>query len=972
MLYANRGVFGGLTALAAVALAGLASCNQVGTSILPFNLPPTPVITVDLTSGVAPLAVQFDSSGSTDDGFIVSRNWDFADGTGSQEIAPKHTFQSTGEFQVTLTLTDDQGASASRTRTIRVTEAPVAIISVDRTVADTAPATIIFDATASFDPDGEIVSYEWNFGDGSREFLSQVNHQYPSPGSYRAMLTVTDDTGIESEAELLISIGIRPPEIDLLVPPPSVTNMVLSPNSPLWLQAETGVEAGIPFTVRAGIDEDRDSCDAQTALFDLNTGTVIRRFTGHDDQVLDATFSFDGSLVLTASVDGTIRVYQTSSGAVTKVLELGIPVTAIAFAPNSQQFAYGLSTGQVFIRDIPADVIVRSYAGHTGPINDIEFSTDGVLLLTASDDGHGFVWDIDTATVLRDIDEGAPVRAIAFSDADPRTVATGGDNADISLWNFESSALVGTLTGHTAAVNDLDFSADGLALVSGSDDNTARIWSPFLGTEVVRLSGHTDAVSAVLFSPDAAHVATGGEDGSARVWMGATGALQRTVQPCSSRITSLSIADDGRQVLASIAARNSIQLDTDPPNGNDLNVTYPQALGLHNVEALANDDVPEGTYYLWAEIDTDRTAPVRDYASPTVQVVANFSVDNITNDTPIIPYVNDTATVIPDFDAPRQIFDLGPLNQGDRVFLSLATTPGFGASFELPNNIAGLPEFSVMMLDANRDIFTWYQDDFVLFTRDVKLVVGHDSPHYYVVLDGGIGLNVQIQRDSGLYETRGQTIYLNFDGTPAVTVGGQPPTSIAALDASDFNAYFAVNPNWGDNETQSLKAAIVSTIQSIYDGYDVQFVTSDAGTPTAPFQTMHIGGTSTSLYGIADYIDPRNETLTGTGITFAVTIGAGTIENGGVFNPVDNLSELGAAIGRVAAHEIGHLLGLRHTADGTDVMQSGGAGRDAGDPTIPRIFKSATVLQSEQVDSLPALGTQNAPLLLLETLGVEP
>ncbi len=972
MLYANRGAFGGLAALVAAGFAGLLSCTQDGTTVLPINLPPTPVITVDLTRGVVPLTVQFDSSGSTDDGFIVSRAWDFGDGASSQEIAPKHTFLLTGEFDVTLTLTDDEGATSTRTRTITVTDAPVPIISVDRTIAASAPATIVFDATASFDPDGEIVEYEWNFGDGSREFLDQVNHQYASPGSYRATLTVTDDNGVESEAEILISIGIRPPAIELLTPPPSVTNMVLSPNSPLWLQAETSVEAGVPFTVRGGLDADRDACDAQTALFDLNTGSIIRRFTGHDDEVLDATFSFDGSLVLTASVDGTIRLYQTGTGAVTSVLELGVPVTALAFAPNSQQFAYGLSTGQIFIRDIPADVIVRTYNSHSAAVTDIEFSHDGVLLLSASEDGRGLVWDVDTAAVLRDFDEGAPVNAIAISRSEPRTVATAGDNADISLWNYESGALVGTLSGHTAAVNDLAFSADGLALVSGSDDNSARVWSPFLGTEVVRLTGHTDAVTAVLFSPDAARVITGGEDGAARVWLGATGALQRTVQPCASTITSLSIADDGRQVLASIAAKNGIPLDTDPPNGNDLNVTYPQALVLHNVAALSNADVPEGQYFLWAEIDTDRTNAVRAYAGPTVQVVGDFDTDGITADTPILPYVNDTATVITDPDEVRQIFDLGPLNQGDRLFLSLASTPGFGASFELPNNVAGLAEFSIMILDANEDIFAWYQDDFVLFTQDAKLIVGHDSPHYYVVLDGGIGLNVRIERDTDLFAPRAQTVFLNFDGIASIAVGGLPVTSVSALDASDFNGYFSVNPNWGNNETETLKAAILNTIQSAYDGYNLQFVTSDAGVPSGPHQTMHIGGSSSSLYGIADYIDPRNDTLTGSGITFAVSIGAGTIENPGVFNPVDNLSELGAAIGRVAAHEIGHLLGLRHTADGTDIMQSGFDGVDSGDPTISRILKSAVVSQSEQVSFLPALGTQNAPVTLIETVGVEP
>ena len=112
-----------------------------------FNLAPQVVLTVDVQRGVAPLNVHFSSSGSADDGVIVRRQWDFGDGASSEEISPSHTFVATGEYTTTLTLTDNQGASASRGVVIAVTEQPIAVIEVDRTSAPTAPATFNFDGS---------------------------------------------------------------------------------------------------------------------------------------------------------------------------------------------------------------------------------------------------------------------------------------------------------------------------------------------------------------------------------------------------------------------------------------------------------------------------------------------------------------------------------------------------------------------------------------------------------------------------------------------------------------------------------------------------------------------------------------------------------------------------------------------------------------------------------------------------------
>jgi PKD repeat protein len=176
----------------------------------------------------------FDSGGSHDpDGVIVSYVWDFGDGNQARSSQPAdstvaHTYNSAGTYQVSLTVTDDGGLSATANHTIVVEEVipnqpPVAaIIGPDSALVG---ETVIFDSGNSHDPDGAIVSYVWDFGDGKpsravNSGASTVAHTYNTAGAYQVSLTVTDDGGLSAMATHIIVIeGIAPNQ-----PPQAVIN----------------------------------------------------------------------------------------------------------------------------------------------------------------------------------------------------------------------------------------------------------------------------------------------------------------------------------------------------------------------------------------------------------------------------------------------------------------------------------------------------------------------------------------------------------------------------------------------------------------------------------------------------------------------------------------------------------------------------------------------------------------------------
>ena len=173
------------------------------------NLPPSASFTNDLSTGNAPLTVQFDASQSSDpDGDTLSYSWNFGDGTTATGVSISHVFDTPGSYQVSLTVSDGSlNDTTSKTITVNDDTTPTitASISVDSN-SGIAPATISFDGSGSTSSDGSSLSYNWGFGDGTSGTGSSLNHEYTTAGSYVAILTVTNPDGISDTDQLTITI----------------------------------------------------------------------------------------------------------------------------------------------------------------------------------------------------------------------------------------------------------------------------------------------------------------------------------------------------------------------------------------------------------------------------------------------------------------------------------------------------------------------------------------------------------------------------------------------------------------------------------------------------------------------------------------------------------------------------------------------------------------------------------------------
>ncbi|UCE74551.1 MAG: PKD domain-containing protein [Methanomassiliicoccales archaeon] len=152
------------------------------------------------------------------DGYIVAYDWDFGDGTNGSGVTITHNYTQFGFYNVTLTITDDDGATGSfivfviveqegppeNQPPVAIAEPPLQIVIVGEEAW--------FSGNGSYDPDGYIISYDWDFGDGTNGSGVEISHVYTIPGDYIVTLTVRDDDNATDIDTIFVTVQEQPPQ----------------------------------------------------------------------------------------------------------------------------------------------------------------------------------------------------------------------------------------------------------------------------------------------------------------------------------------------------------------------------------------------------------------------------------------------------------------------------------------------------------------------------------------------------------------------------------------------------------------------------------------------------------------------------------------------------------------------------------------------------------------------------------------
>ncbi|APW61058.1 protein kinase domain-containing protein [Paludisphaera borealis] len=311
--------------------------------------------------------------------------------------------------------------------------------------------------------------------------------------------------------------------------------------------------------------------DDTVKIWDPASGRELRTFKGHTEGVRAVAFSPDGCDLLSASTDGSIKVWDAESPPRPRslyspsVLTYGGVVECVALSPDGRRLATGQDDHAVRIWDVAKGRLLYLLTGHNEPIRAVAFSPDGRLLASAAGSpdqpapGRDVVcvWEVETGRRIASYSGfDNVVDALVFI-GDGHWLASAGGQSKIHIWNVDDGELRATLSGHGEDVRRLALSPDGKLLASTSSDGTAKIWELPGGALRATIDGHGERV-AVAFNHDGRLLATAAADAAIQVWNVADGTLRQTLKGHLREVDALAFAPDDR--LASAGLDKTIRI----------------------------------------------------------------------------------------------------------------------------------------------------------------------------------------------------------------------------------------------------------------------------------------------------------------------------------------------------------------------------------------------------------------------------
>jgi WD40 repeat protein len=268
------------------------------------------------------------------------------------------------------------------------------------------------------------------------------------------------------------------------------------------------------------------SLDNKIKLWSIPEGKLQKTLEGHSGGVSSVSFSNDGKILASGSADNTIKLWSVTNSKIIKTLEgHSGSVEAVCFSPDGKILASGSDDMTIRLWSVPEGNLLKTLTGHTDIVETICFSPDGKTLASGSKATIVKLWSVPEGVNLKTLEVSndnaailfsSDVRSVCFSPDGKILVSTSGNS--IILWSLPEGKLLRTLSEHADVVYSVSLSPDGKILASGSTDRTIKLWSMPDGKIQKTMEGHTDTVCSVCFHPKDNMLASGSSDKTIKLW----------------------------------------------------------------------------------------------------------------------------------------------------------------------------------------------------------------------------------------------------------------------------------------------------------------------------------------------------------------------------------------------------------------------------------------------------------------------
>jgi len=281
------------------------------------------------------------------------------------------------------------------------------------------------------------------------------------------------------------------------------------------------------------------SQDATIKVWDYESGEFERTLKGHTNAVQAVDFDHTGNLLVSSSADLSIKVWDFQTYECKKTLHgHDHNVSSVLFMPSGDQIVSASRDKTIKFWETSTGYCIRTLRGHDDWIRSIQITDDGTTLASCSHDKTVRLWDLakgECTQVMRDHTH--YIECVAFSPAtltsldapDGKTykgksgsgvfLASGSRDKTIKIWETATGQCIMTLIGHDNWVRGLQWHPEGKYLLSVSDDKTMRVWDLKQGRSIKTINdAHSHFVSCLDINVHSPYVATGGVDDSIKIW----------------------------------------------------------------------------------------------------------------------------------------------------------------------------------------------------------------------------------------------------------------------------------------------------------------------------------------------------------------------------------------------------------------------------------------------------------------------
>lgn len=276
---------------------------------------------------------------------------------------------------------------------------------------------------------------------------------------------------------------------------------------------------------------------------------LARQLEGHAGGTAAVAFTENGRSLVTAGADGTLKIWEATTGAVQRTLDLGASkVTALAVL--GERALTGHEDGSVQLWDLARGERIGQFRRNQASIWSVAFMGEPDRFLAAAHDWTVSVWDAraDAPVIAIDAHESA-VQAAAYTPIG--YMASGGADRRVKLWDAVTGNAVRTYPAHRDFVSSVAFSPDGKFLASASRNGEVKLWSTGSRRLYRTLTRQAGQVGAIAFSPVDDLIAAASDDGKVRVWNFRRGRLVRIFGDAPmGGFRSVAFAPDGRWLAA--------------------------------------------------------------------------------------------------------------------------------------------------------------------------------------------------------------------------------------------------------------------------------------------------------------------------------------------------------------------------------------------------------------------------------------